>query len=436
MQVGFSRIDVTPQLGTLLTGYYTLRISDGVLDPIQLNAIALTEGEETAVVITGDFMYMTEPAVTPIRALIEKECGIPADHILMQAIHQHTSTTPGNAFMAVTDDLYNKMLERKYVDVVNMALADRKEAKISIAQKETAEPISFVRRYRMKDGSCKTNPKPCNNDILHPLGNADNTVRLVKIEREGAKDIALVGFATHPDVIGGTKFSADWPGWVRRLTEQALPDVSCILVNGCQGDTNHFDPNKPRFAKDDYEGKYAHSRKMGQLITDVVTELWNKTEETEVLPISADVKMISIPSNTKGVERVEECKKLLELYQQGLPLPENLDLIPGEFRRIARMENLQVLQKIPVSMVAFGKIVLIGYGGEPFTEYADVLREAEPDLFILTACNGNGAQGYLPSIDAFEEGGYEARTTNFTEITPPTLQGVAKDMIREHKAKI
>ena len=434
-QAGFARVDVTPQLGTVLTGYFQLRVSDGVLDPIQLNALAVSEGEDTVLVITGDFMYMVERDVTRYRNLISQELGIPADHILMQVLHQHTSTTGG--YSGPTDATYKSFLERKYVDVARMALEDRGEARVSIAQKETAEPVSFIRRYRMKDGSVKTNPGYLNPDIDYPLGEADNTVRLVKFQREGKEDIALVNFQTHPDVIGGNKFSADWPGFVRRMTEKDIPDTHCILVNGCQGDTNHCDFSKPAIAKKDdpliREKRYANSRRMGRIITDAVVKIWDQTEEIPAGKISAAVEMKRIPSNTSGIERLEECIELHQKITSGAPLDVKLNMAEkGEVRRIANMENVTLVQKVPVSMVAFGKVAIIGYGGEPFTEYATLVREAVPELFVLSACLANGAQGYLPSAAAFAEGGYEARTTNFTEVTAPTLQSAAIRMLKDH----
>ena len=437
-QAGFARVDVTPQLGTVLTGYFSLRISDGVLDPIYLNALAVKGGEETVVIITGDFMCMVEKDATYYRNLIAEKVGIPADHILMQAIHQHTSTTAGPS--GPTDATYKAYLAAKYVDVVQMALADLQDATLSIASKETAEPISFVRRFRMKDGSVKTNPGSQNPEIDHPLGEADNTVRLVKFEREGAFDIALVNFQTHPDVISGNKFSADWPGFVRRFTEKALPETHCILVNGCQGDVNHIDVSKPPVARkvdpDFYEKRYANSQRMGRIITDAVVAMWNETEAIPEGKISAKVETLRVPSNTAGLERLDECRALHKLIVEEKPLPVKLNMAEkGEVRRIANMENVTLVQKVPVSMVAFGKVAIIGYGGEPFTEYADIPRAAVPELFVLSACLANGGQGYLPSSGAFAEGGYEARTTNFTEVTAPTLQNAAIDMLKEHLEK-
>ena len=50
IKAGFARVDITPPLGTPLSGYFYRRESDGVLDPIQLNALAFGNGESTAVV--------------------------------------------------------------------------------------------------------------------------------------------------------------------------------------------------------------------------------------------------------------------------------------------------------------------------------------------------------------------------------------------------
>jgi len=144
-KAGFARVDVTPPLGTELTGYFKKRISDGVLDPIELNALAINDGQKTALIITSDFMYTLLKAMDRFRALISEATGVDADSILIQSIHQHTSTTAGIG--GPTDLKYQDVLERKYCDVARMAIDDMADATVSIASKETAEPISFIRRF-------------------------------------------------------------------------------------------------------------------------------------------------------------------------------------------------------------------------------------------------------------------------------------------------
>ena len=435
MKVGFGRVDVTPPVGVALAGYFEPRTSVGVFDPLQLNAVVVESGEDRMAVITADFLSMREVDCTGLRKLIEKETGIPAQNILTQCLHQHTSIFAGNS--GGMPAYYKQSMERKYVDVIKLALDDLAECTVTVGEKETERPVSFIRRFRMKDGSVRTNPGFGNPDIDHPLGEADNTVRLVRFHREGAADIAMVGFQTHPDTIGGCRMSADWPGWVRRLTEKALEqeEVHCILVNGCQGDTNHFNVNGERPPKEPAEKFMKTSKPIAEEIVKCALALWDEGKAVEEGPISGEVTIHPIRTNLEGIDRIEEAKVLHKKVVAGEPTGLNM-AEKGEVRRIASMENYTLFQKVPVTMVAFGKIAVVGYGGEPFTEYADVLREAFPDMMILTACNCNGAQGYLPSEKAFAEGGYEARTTNFTPVTPAILQGEAKAKLARHNEKL
>ncbi|MBR3837223.1 MAG: neutral/alkaline non-lysosomal ceramidase N-terminal domain-containing protein [Clostridia bacterium] len=439
-KAGFARLDMTPPLGSPMAGYFQYREAEGVLDPLELNAVAVSDGENTVLIVTADILMTNEVFSTAVRGVIAERTGVPEGNIFLQGLHQHTSVYLGatakvkgqnNSFYDAT---YQDVLVRKYADICLMAMDDMAEARISIAAKETAEPISFIRRYRMADGNIKTNPGHMKPDVIAPIGEADNTVRLVKFEREGKKDIALVNFSTHPDTVGGTKFSADWPGFVRRFTEKDL-GVHCILVNGAQGDTNHINVFKPAVAKkadpDYFEKRYAHTRFMGRTIADVVVDIWNQTEAIPEGKVSGGVEMVYIPTNTKYIERVDEFREKKVLMDAGelkLPLDEK-----GEINRVASLRDDTLFRKVPVSLAAFGKVALVGFGGEPFTEYATRTRAAAPELFVICACCTNGGQGYLPTKSAFEEGGYEARSSRFTPCVADVLPETATALLKKHQ---
>ncbi len=51
-------MDVTPPLGTELAGYFEKRYAKGVLDPVELNALAFGNEKDTALVIACDFTGM------------------------------------------------------------------------------------------------------------------------------------------------------------------------------------------------------------------------------------------------------------------------------------------------------------------------------------------------------------------------------------------
>ena len=427
-KAGFARLDVTPPLGAELAGYFTVRVSEGILDPIYLNALAMSNGKDTVIIITSDFLSVMEVFATKIRNIISKRTGVPSDNIMITALHQHTSIRLGvwPWTGSMEDEHYLSVLYQKYADAAQMAIADMSEAGIFTAAKQTAEQISFIRRFKMKDGSTVTNPGRLNTDIDHPIGEADNTVRLIRFKRDGKKDIAFVNFSTHPDVIGGKLFSADWPGFVRRFVESDIGNVHCLVANGAQGDTNHLNTG----VAEEQTG-YTWSEHMGRVIADTVVDVWDNEEEHKDTQIFSEVRMVYNRTNTEGFERVEECRKLDEDYWAGRLDGSNKPnaTIMGEARRIKNIPMESICQKIPVTVMAVGDIAFVGYGGEPFTDYATRSRAFAPEMFVITCGLANGQQGYLPTKSAFMEGGYEARSSRFTPTLPDELQQAAKEML-------
>ena len=425
-------MDITPPLGTYMAGYFTSRHAIGILDPLQLNAVAFSDGESKALLITADMLGIGSGYDQKIRGQISARTGVPADHIMTMALHQHTSIylNPENDNNVPEDHNLLDWLYRKFCDVAQMALADLSEATASTAAREADHQLSFVRRYRMKDGTVKTNPGFKHRDeIDRPAADADNTVRLVRFKREGKNDVALVNFCTHPDVIGGSKFSADWPGFVRRFVEADHEGVSCIFINGCQGDTNHIDyigwENAPA------DG-YAHSAFMGRTIADAVREMWENTTPRKVEKVAAAVTSVVERTRTDGAEEYEQCKAIYDEYQRTGERPAGGTMASLAYlRRVASMPSYRIFNNIRVSAVSLGEIAFFGYAGEPFTRYETAVQAAFPDRFLVSACCANGYEGYLPTQEAFEEGGYEATSSIFSSALEGKCESAAIELLKK-----
>ena len=139
LKAGFSRVDITPPLGSFVAGYFRDRYAKGILDPIYLNAVAVTDGKETAVIITADILYITAKYADQVRALIEERTGIPKNHVMISSLHQHTSIAirDNEPQGTVSDKAYLDILYRKFADAALLALDDMKEASLSRAERET-----------------------------------------------------------------------------------------------------------------------------------------------------------------------------------------------------------------------------------------------------------------------------------------------------------
>ena len=240
-----------------------------------------------------------------------------------------------------------------------------------------------------------------------------------------------MNFATHPDVIGGTKFSADWPGFVRRFTERELPGVHCALFNGAQGDTNHLNPYDLQTCRAD---RYAFSARMGRVITDAVCALWENTAPCTSERLTAAVSEVAVKTRTDGEERYEEMKAFYAAYEAGTLGRKTNSAELGEARRIMDIRTAPIYNYVTLTVLGIGDALFVGFGGEPFTAYADRLRREVDCPLLLTGCNTNGSVGYLPTSAAYEEGGYESRGTAFVpELEEIVLQGVLK-MIKERES--
>ena len=412
---GFARVDVTPPLGTELAGYFEKRLARDVRDPVELNALAFGNGEDIALLIACDFTGMNYKCGKELRERISRRTGVDAAHIILSTLHQHTSFRVGdfmNTVPAMGDTAFLDVLYRKFEDVAQMAVADMGECLLGSAKKDALTPLSFTRRYLMADGTVRTNPDTKKYGTpVRRCDVSDNAVRLLRFKREGKRDIALVSFSTHADVIGGTRISADWLGFVRRFVEADTPDTHCVCIVGCQGDSNHIDFLKPSAERFPEGIGYPHSRYMGRVIADTVREMWEHTAPHTKEKIFGGIKLVYNKTNMQGIEHFDECRALYDSYERGeIPVCPNHPYT----RRIAHLPTSPIYQTVPVTVLGLGDIAFVGFGGEPFTDYTRKTEALATDKTVFCVCMANGNEGYLVTDEAFAEGGYEVNNTLFT----------------------
>ncbi len=440
LYAGFARVNITPMMGIGLAGYFEERLANHVMDELEINALALSCDDDKVLLISIDNLGFECNVATAYREHISKETGIPVEAIYIHATHTHTAPFLKKDSENIFEQEYFQMVYRKMADVSKFAIADLKPAKMGWAIGD-APNIAFVRRYRMKDGSVRTNPGVNNPEISHPIGDVDERVTVLRFDREDAENIVLVNFADHPDTVGGCNVSADWPGLLRQTVEKTLDDVKCIFFNGAQGDVNHVnvhpkdgDFNDMFVDFDDVSRGYGHARYMGRVVTGGVLQAYDKVKYIDVESLRFANRMIRIPSNMPNPEDVPEARRIYNLHLEGKDneIPYEgmmLTTMLAKARRTVNLEHGPEYFDMELSAVAVGNVALIGIPGEPFTGVGRALKEDEKWELVIPTCLTNGKQGYFPMKDAYAEGGYEAQGSLFKE-------GVAELIIEEGKQLI
>lgn len=471
LKVGFSRVDITPPYGNFMPGYYQDRFVKEILDPLQINMVAFSDGKTTALVAQYDTEALSDAVADRMRDAIVQATGVQRDAIILHASHTHDggflavktdhgSNVQGDGVPQKTGkltDLYVDMAVTRSADAAVNAIRDLKPAKLSCGRSE-AKRISFGRRYVMKDGKVATNPGTNNPDIVRPAGTADEQVQVLRIDREGGKSICVINFQTHPDVVGGETATADWPGLTRMVFEAAtFGEALCVVINGTQGDVNHCNvlprPGELNGLKRDFDAVdrgYDHAKHMANVLCAAALNVWMKCAPLEAGEVKFATRTVKTPvhkakdSDAKNLAWANDVWALHEKSVKDGTVATDKDLVTlkygwkdmeltTEVARAGRIRNMAKktsdFHEIPLYAITIGKSVAFGgFPGEPFNDIGKALKAKSPFALSIFSCLSNGSRGYFPYFDPakesvdYENSGYEFATSPFGE-------SVANDLI-------
>ncbi len=440
LKAGFASAKITPPMGINISGYFVERLADGVLDDIYVRALALEAGGKRVVMLSYDLCSVVTPTAKVIRKMVSEALGLPFEAIYLAATHTHTGPGCGQGEEGSLQNQYYNYLLTKSVSAAKEAVVDLKDAKMGWRIGEAAG-IAFVRRFRMKDGSVKTNPGTGNPDILAPIGDVDNRVNVLRFERE-SDNICLVNFGDHPDTVGGCKISADWPGALCATMERAVDNCHCIFFNGAQGDVNHIDVNAKdgdlndlTVDFDDVVRGYKHAQHMGHVVAGGVLQVYDKVNYVDVDDISYIEKTIEIPSNMPRPDQIELAHKYNDLHKAGkddqIPYKGmELTTVVAEAGRMVNLEHGPESFPMAMEVLAIGPVAFVAIPGEPFTGIGRALKETEGFKMIMPCCNANGREGYFPMQEAYDEGGYESRSSVFKAGVAERIIEAGKELLK------
>ena len=453
MKCGYSKKNINPPVGITIAGSYELRYSKAIIDDLHARAVAFVDGEASAIIVSVDLCHMQTVDQDMCRERISQRTGVPADAIAILCTHTHAgphvSVAPPH--MAKDDSKLIELIEEYVVFLRNRVIESACEAfenafpaKLYSASGK-AENVSNIRRYLMKDGTTVTNPGVHNPEIEAALGEPNTTVKLLKIVREGAKNLYMVNFGMHATTVhGGIYISADYPGVVCSTLEKAL-DVECMFVQGAEGDACQINvrPSKELLELRERDDENRSRDKLvavysGQSIAAEVLKMHLLAKEVKSDGVAFKKCSVTVPSNKTGGS-YEDALKIQELYRQGrhheLPYKEMaLVTVVANANRVIRMKDEPDSYVYPVSVFAIGEIAFVCLPGEPFTEIRNRIDSisAFGENTIVCAL-ANCKTQYFPTTKAFSEGGYEVATTSIGPGADDAIVSAVEDALKELK---
>jgi Neutral/alkaline non-lysosomal ceramidase, N-terminal len=407
-QVGLAEIDITPPVGYRMDGYFYERLNTGQRDPLKAKAVVFQQGATRAALVVSDLLGMPQSMSSEVRALAAKRTGIPAPNIAITATHTHTGPLFAGERARVfseqaaakfgTDPLaavkYPEALRDKLVEVIAAA-----HARVSPAAMEFVlareDRLSFNRRFHLKDGSVRFNPGVLNPDIVQAAGPIDPDVPFLLFTRDKKPIGSLSVFAMHLDTVGGTDYSADYPGHLAaELRREFGDEFISVFGTGTCGDINHIDVSGQR--------RYT-ARLIGQqLAIDILSARSRVPLDRPALRVSS--AQLSLPLRSVSSEQAASAKaNMPKVGTNDLPFLAQVEAVTtlDLLRRGSTLDTeVQVLRLHPDVAVAL-------LPGEVFAELGLAIKRRSPFKHTLVIELSNDNPAYIPTEKAFKEGSYE-----------------------------
>src|SRR5260370_36554284 len=193
LRVGVAEADITPPQGFLVAGYYHERRATGTIDPLKARAMVVRTEHVQAAIVTCDLTDIAADLTCEVRRRASARTGIPAEHVILTATHSHTAPDYtkdlydylGTSGEAVGNDRNNRPYAAKLVGGIVDAIANAHAAaepavlEAGTARQET--PVSFNRRFLIRDGSVRTWMSLDNPDVLRAAGPIDPDMGLMLV---------------------------------------------------------------------------------------------------------------------------------------------------------------------------------------------------------------------------------------------------------------
>ena len=397
---GANRTVITPPLGVGLEGSFSFRGAENVLDDLHVNALVLDDGQNEIAIVSVDVCAIERTLYEKIAGQIHKKCGITLDNISISATHTHSGPLLGLfGFAGQVDEVYQDVFIRQVVSAVQLSQKRKRPVThVGVGRGENRDHV-FNRRLRAPDGRILMNwigPEALVG--CESCGQVDPELLAVKFVDDCGQVIAIiVNYANHNNAAPADSISADMAGYMGKLLRKFYDDETVVVfLLGACGNTNWINHRDIRHRKRDWYQKIGTSVAGTVLQVDALMEYFKVDTcaiQRVALPISdrpyRDYDVLD--DGTFG----ENAEDFFKAYCEAKAAGEDQEL---------------PITPIDIGVITIGEdIAIVTQPVEAFCEIALEIKEKSPFKYTLFAELTNGEFGYVPTRQAFDEGGYEVR---------------------------
>jgi len=455
---GAAQVDITPCAGTHLSGsgMGNHRPAESVLDPLYARAVVFALGDRKVCLLALDLCIVGEEFTEQVRRGVE-HLGFEPDAVMVHSIQSHSApsagvymldpdfpleVTPETEYLGGSESAYIEVALPRAVEAVERADSALRPVQVASGSGVRAD-LAFNRRGIARDGSIVMPwffsglAQPLGPTNLRYLeGPTDPEVGVLCARTDDLRIVAmLLHYTCHPVNVFATRsayraVSADWPGaWAAGM--QAAYGTACVplVLNGCCGNINPWDPFQPDFVPD--------HRRMGAALTEMGCKIVAGLtfSSSDVL----DWRLRRVPLGYRDIpaERQQEVDRILAEHPQPQWLDDGSGDVDPAWFHAASTKSIEYCRKrqpefpYEIQAIRIGDTALVGLPGEPFVEGQLAIKIGSPAYPTYVAHMTTHYVGYVPTRDACGCGGHEANPacTFWAKLAPDSLDIITQNAV-------
>ena len=437
LQAGASIVTITPPLGTAMAGLFHHRGAETVADDLTARTLVLDDGSTRLALIVCDLISLKADVVNAARSLIAERYGISSKGVMIACTHTHTGPVTSLGRGEDPDEAYLQWLTTRIADGVGIACSRLVPARIADGAADVAG-VCFNRRFRMRDGTVVFNPGAGNPDIVEPVGPVDPEVTSVLVEDEAGRAIALWAcLSTHYVGTDDERaISADYYGDFARGVERYLGD-QCVgmLANGTSGNINTIDVHQTLRSKGTARARLAGAAVAAAAIHGVMMRERHDAValEAETLPLTVARWPITEDDMALAEAIVAEPPDVEPevaagfSYVTGQPIPAYQ--VRAYADGVLEIADMPLEREAELQIMRIGQFALVALPGEIFVEFGLAIKAASPFERTVIVGIANDQIGYVPTEEAFQQGGYETWRSESSWTAPGTGEAMMEAVL-------
>jgi len=381
---------------------------------LRATALVLQDPHGTkAALIACDVLMINRDILDQAARRIERELGIPFDHILINATHTHSAPTTVTVHGYVREEAFTRHVGEKIVAATTAAAKRLGPVTMHFRLGEESS-VGRNSRLLLADGTIFWTGT--RDDVVRPTGPFDPELPVWAFRRpDHSLEAVMFNHSTH--TIGTHKPGVRSPSFYG-LAAQNMERQSggtFLFFEGVSGSTHNLDLLAPE---------------MTLRIKDAVTRAL-ETAQPRLVPQIKGIRS-EITFNVRHFDEVADDRAVTTYCNKRIKDPTGAQYVIDTFRGMRKELSSQQGQsrKTWVQAILIGDIAIVGIPGEFFTVLGQEIKRRSPYRYTYVFELANDYIGYIPDRRAFELGGYQVWTGLHSFLEPGTGEAIVAASIK------